>query len=119
MRLKTKWVILSFGGGIIIAVILLVLPGALFVSFPSSHDILADVVFWPVIICEYLVRPGPSLGRPSEHLHEGTPVNMLAAAIGIALSWVFWAYRRRFGLFGFAALLNAVKATADPSLRSG
>ena len=90
MRLGTKWGVFSIGGCLLIAAALLVFPGALFVFLPPPLDVLANVIFWPVAICEQFVGPGPSLGSPSEHLHEGTPVHMVAAAIGIALSWMFW-----------------------------
>jgi hypothetical protein len=90
MRLRTKWSVLSFGGSIVITVALLVFPGLLFVDAPSHFDFLLAVVFWPVVICEHLVGPGPSIGPPGAHLHEGTPVHMFAAVIGMAFSWMFW-----------------------------
>jgi hypothetical protein len=90
MRLGTKWGIFSVGAGILLAAALLAFPGALFVPIPTSLDGLMGVVFWPVIICEHLVGPGPSIGPSSKHLHEGTPVHMFAAAIGVAFSWMFW-----------------------------
>jgi len=31
------------------------------------------IVFWPVIFCENLVGPRPTIGLPSQHLREGTP----------------------------------------------
>jgi hypothetical protein len=90
MRLRTKWVLISIAIGFLNAVVLLVFQGALFVSIPPSLDVIADVIFWPVTVCEHLLGPGPSLGPPNEHPHEGTPVQMFAAAIGIAVSWMFW-----------------------------
>jgi hypothetical protein len=90
MRLRTKWSILSLGGSVVITVALLVFPGILFVDAPSYVDFLLALVFWPVVICEHLVGPGPSTGPPGAHMHEGTPVHMLAAVIGIAFSWMFW-----------------------------
>lgn len=90
MRVRTRWSILSLGGSVAITVALLVFPGALFIDTPPYLDVLLAVVFWPVIICEYLVGAGPSIGPPGAHIHEGTPVHILAAVIGIAFSWMFW-----------------------------
>ena len=90
MRLLIKWSILSFGGSVVITVALLVFPGLLFLDASAHLDFLLAVVFWPVDICEHLVGPGPSIGPPGAHLHEGTPVHMLAAVIGMAFSWMFW-----------------------------
>jgi hypothetical protein len=90
MRLRTKWFVFTIGGGVLVAAALLAFPQALFVSVPAWLDVLTTVVFWPVIICEHLVGPGPSIGLPSEHLHEGTPVHVLSAAMGVASSWMFW-----------------------------
>lgn len=86
MRLRTKLLTFSVGGG--------VLSGAVFAMFPDVLDalppILTTVVFWPVTICEYFVPLGPNIGSPSYPLHEGTPLNVLAAVVGVALSWIFW-----------------------------
>lgn len=90
MRFRREWSILSFGGSVVITVALLVLPGILFVDVQPHLHVLLAVVFWPVVVCEHLVGPGPSLGPPGAHLHEGTPVHMFAAVIGMAISWMFW-----------------------------
>ena len=90
MRLRTQWLIFSVGGGVLLAATLLVFPEVLFVSFPPSLDVLTRVVFWPVAVSEHFVRPGPTIGPSSQHLHEGTPLHLLAAVVGVALSWIFW-----------------------------
>src|SRR6185437_5920545 len=90
MNMRTRWVTVSIGGGILMAAVLLVFPRLLFFSLPSPFDFVADAVCWPVFICEHLVGPRPALGPAGKHLHERTPVHMVAAAIGIAFSWMFW-----------------------------
>jgi hypothetical protein len=90
MHLKPKWFIISFGGGILITASLALFPNAVLVSLPPSLNVIADVVFWPVALCEHLVGPGPIIGPPTRHLHEGTPLNFLAAAVGMGLSWMFY-----------------------------
>jgi len=49
-------------------------------------DSLLNLSLWPIWVCERLVGPGPRLGGG----HEGTPVQVLAAFIGIALAWCFY-----------------------------
>ncbi len=90
MPLRTKWWIVSFGGSVVIAVALLLLPALLFDEPPQYLGYLLLVICWPVIVCELLVGRGPSIGSPDAHMYEGTPVHILAAVIGIALSWMFW-----------------------------
>src|SRR5437867_10168831 len=66
MSLVTKWLLTSVGGGVLLAVVvLLALPLGPFGSFdpPSTIEL---VVLWPVIACLYLV-PGP---RSEEHTSE-------------------------------------------------
>ena len=91
MRLRTKWIIFSAGGGVLVFALLAVFPDALDAmpvdAFPL---ILAEVLLWPVIVCEYLVPMTPNIGSPSHPIHEATPLNIVAAMIGVALSWVFW-----------------------------
>lgn len=70
-------------------VVLFVLPESL---SPESkpHPIaekVAQPVFWPVTVCVYLSGPEPAIGPPEKHMHEGTPVQILAAMIGIGLTW--------------------------------
>jgi hypothetical protein len=90
MRLRTQWLISSVGGGALAAAALLVFPNALSPSFPPSLDQVMRVFFWPVVLCEHLVGPGPSIGPPNRHLHEGTPVQLLAAVVGLNFTWMFW-----------------------------
>jgi len=90
MRFSTKWLIFSLGGGILITAVLLVFPSALPDTMPAPLDPIAAMVLWPVAVCEFLVGPGPRVGSPNHHLHEGTPLNMLAAVLGVGLSWMFY-----------------------------
>ena len=89
MSLVTKWLLTSVGGGVLLAVVvLLALPLGPFGSFdpPSTIEL---VVLWPVIACLYLV-PGPGIGPPQKHWHEWTPVQDVALAVGIGFSWTFY-----------------------------
>jgi membrane associated rhomboid family serine protease len=53
-------------------------------------EIITNVLLWPVAACVYLVGPGPNIGPPEKHMHEGTPVHVLAAMVGYLLSWIFY-----------------------------
>lgn len=105
MRLRTKWLLSSIGGAVVVTVALLFLPDVLFTNSWPLFDRVLGVVLWPVALCEYLVSPGPTIGRPNQHLHEGTPLDFPAAVVGAGLSWIFWSslvfvairYRRRRG----------------------
>ena len=90
MRFSTRWVIFSFGGGVLVTAVLLLFPGALPDNIPAPLDLIATVVLWPVAVCEALVGPGPTIGGPNQHFHEGTPLNIVAAVLGVGLSWVFY-----------------------------
>jgi hypothetical protein len=90
MSFRTKWAVSIVVGGVLIAVVLLAFPDVLFLPVRPSLNALVSVFLWPVFLCEFLAGPGPSIGPPSKHLHEGTPVHMLAAVVGVALSWMFW-----------------------------
>lgn len=90
MRLRTRWLILSVGGGIVVTALLSIFPQLLDISFPPAVDLVSVPLLWPVVVCEHLVGPGPSMGSPGRHLHEGTPIHLLAAVVGVALSWMFW-----------------------------
>jgi hypothetical protein len=95
MRLKTRWLLVSLGGALLIAAILLFVSidtpflgvGA---DMPGSAVTAGKVVLWPVAVCLYVAGPGPSIGPPEKHLHEWTPVQDFAVVAGIGLSWVFY-----------------------------
>jgi hypothetical protein len=53
-------------------------------------DTIVQALFWPVALCVYLSGPGPDIGPPGKHMHEGTPVQIFAALMGIGLSWTFY-----------------------------
>ena len=86
MSLRAKLLTFSVGGGILFAALIAEFPNALN-AIPLP---IIAVVFWPVSICEYLVPLGPNIGSPSHPIHEGTPLNVVAAVVGYALSWMFW-----------------------------
>ena len=89
MRLRTKWLLISVVGGVVITATLLFSENVM-LEVPPSVEAVARVVLWPVAVCEYLVGPGPNIGPPEKHQHEATPVQFLAAVIGIGLSWMFY-----------------------------
>lgn len=86
----TKWLIVSAGGGVLIAATLMLFPDAMQGACPPSIHVLTNVALWPVAICERLVGPGPAIGPPSQRLHEATPVQFLAGVAGVGISWIFY-----------------------------
>jgi hypothetical protein len=113
MRLRTKWWIVSFGGSVAVAVALLMFPVLLFNEAPPYVEFLLLVICWPVIVCELLVGPGPSIGPPGANMHEGTPLHILAAVVGIALSWMFWS-----SLVFFVKRIRARRQNRNVTVRS-
>src|SRR5262249_2240551 len=94
MRLLWKWMLVSFGGAVTITVALATLPERL-VDAPghkSTHirDGVVEVILWPVAVCVYLAGHGAPIGPPERHMYEATPVQVIAAFVGIALSWFFY-----------------------------
>ena len=94
MRLGSKWLLVSVGGGVLLTSALLALPDTL-LGAPESKpypivDKVVDAVFWPMAVCVYLSGPGAPIGPPEKHMYEGTPVQVLAALVGIGFSWVFY-----------------------------
>lgn len=58
---------------------------------PLLHDIFSFTLLWPVAVCLHLSGPGPRIGPPAMNWHEGTPVQLVAAMIGLGLTWAFYA----------------------------
>jgi hypothetical protein len=106
MHLVTKWLLTSIGGGILITAGLLTLPDSV-VDFPIDNPVAAkvvEIVFWPIAVCTYLSGPGAPIGPPEEHKYEATPVQMVAAFLGVGVTWslysslgflIFWLRRRQ------------------------
>ena len=94
MRLPSKWLLVALGGGILITVALSTLPDRLIDAPDDKPDSLRDrfigVVFWPVAVCVYLSGDGAPIGPPEKHMYEATPVQVIAAFIGIGFSWIFY-----------------------------
>jgi hypothetical protein len=91
--LAKKWLLISLGGGFLVTAALFVLPDSFIAIADTPHPIADDVVqavFWPVTVCVYLSGPGHDIGSPGKPMHEGTPVQTLAAFVGIGLSWTFY-----------------------------
>ena len=108
MRLFTKWLITSLGGGALLIAGLLAAPDSvLFLGEDKPHpvaDKVVQAVFWPIAVCTYLSGPGVPIGPPEKHMYEATPIQVVAALVGIGLSWafysslaflIFWLWRRR------------------------
>lgn len=92
MRLVTKWWLTSIGGGVLITAGLFALPG-LFLASAEEHTVAGKVleaVFWPVAVCVYLSGSGVPIGPPEKHMYEATPVQVIAAVLGIGLSWALY-----------------------------
>jgi hypothetical protein len=94
MSLKWKWLLVSVGGGVLLTFALFAFPDTLLDALESKpHPIIDKVVqalFWPVAVCVSLSGPGVPIGPPEKHMYEGTPVQVIAALVGISFSWVFY-----------------------------
>ena len=94
MRPTTKWISVSLGGGLLITVGLLLLSADMFIDIIvvgyGQLGAITKMLLWPVSAVLYLVGPGPNLGPPEKHMHEWTPVQDVAVAVGIGLSWTFY-----------------------------
>ncbi len=97
MRLMKKWMILSFGGGLLVTaavtVVLLLFADVLMrivTDVPGPLKAVAKMVFWPVTATLHLVRPGPNIGIPQKYLDEWTIFQDFAVAAGVGLSWAFY-----------------------------
>jgi hypothetical protein len=114
MPLIWKWLLVSLGGGVLVIVALFTLPDRLiFAPEDKPHptvDKVVGVVFWPTAVCVYLSGPGVPIGPPEKHRYEASPVQVIAAFVGIGFSWVFYSslvflilwirgYRRRGEVF--------------------
>jgi hypothetical protein len=100
---------ISVGGGLLITVALLLLKTDLFIDIIvvgyGQLGAITKMTLWPVSAVLHLVGPGPNLGPPEKHMHEWTPVQDVAVAVEIGLSWTFyssvvflivWIRQRRF-----------------------
>jgi hypothetical protein len=88
MRERTQWLI-SVGSVPLAGAVLFFVA----VAFSPSPllDIIMKVFFWPVSLCVGLVPPEAGLaGPPNRHWREGTPIHLLAALVGLAITWIFW-----------------------------
>ena len=94
MRLKTKWLLVSVVGAVLIPSVLLFVsvdtPIGVGIGVPGSVGAVAKIVLWPIAVCLYLSGPGPNIGSAEKHLHEWTPVQDFAVVAGISLSWAFY-----------------------------
>ena len=94
MRLKTRWLLVSLGGALLIAAVLLFVsvdtPIGVGIGVPGSVGAVAKIVLWPIAVCLYLSGPGPNIGSAEKHLHEWTPVQDFAVVAEIGLSWAFY-----------------------------
>lgn len=90
MRLFWRWLLVSVGGGLLLTLLLLAFADRWVADVPGPVLVIAKIVLWPVVVCIELSGPGPSIGPPEKHGHEGTPVQFLAAGIGVGFSWGFY-----------------------------
>jgi hypothetical protein len=91
MRLLWKWLLVSVGGGALLTMLLLVFADRWVLDVPGPAAVIAKIVLWPVVVLLDVSGPGPSIGPPPEkHWHEGTPVQFLAAVVGVGFSWGFY-----------------------------
>jgi hypothetical protein len=94
MRLIWKWLLVSVGGGALLTCALFALPDGL-IDSPANKphpivDKVVEAIFWPMAVCVYLSGPGVLIGSPEKQMYEGTPIQVIAALVGISFSWVFY-----------------------------
>ena len=94
MPLKTRWLLVSVLGGVLVAVVLFFVsaetPIGVGLDVPRPLEAVGKVLLWPIAACLYLVGPGPNVGLPDRRLHEWTLVQDFAVIAGVGLSWVFY-----------------------------
>jgi hypothetical protein len=71
------------------------ITGALcIVLLPIPQDdplnIITKILLWPITALMHMAGPGPGIGPPEKHLHEGTPVHVLAFLLGTGFSCIFY-----------------------------
>ena len=90
MRLIWKWLLISVVGGIAISAFLTL--GDLTPPDPPDWmpGSVLEVVFWPVFVCVSLSGPGVNIGTPERPFYEGTPLQFIAADVGMSLTWIFY-----------------------------
>jgi hypothetical protein len=94
MKPVWKWLLVSVGGGIVVTAALSMLPERL-VDAPEDKphpalDKTLEIILWPIAACVYLSGHGAPIGPPEKQTYEATPVQVIAAFVGIGLSWVFY-----------------------------
>jgi hypothetical protein len=94
MRLISKWLLVSLGGGVLFTVALSTLSSGGSIRRSGKPDSFRDRVvediFWPITVCVYLSGHGAPIGPPEKFMYEATPVQVIAVFIGIGFSWVFY-----------------------------
>jgi hypothetical protein len=93
MRPMKKWIPISLGVGALLTVVLIGVFVAASETIPHPPAALVDatnVAFWPVATLVNLSGPGPNIGTQEKPIHEVTPVQVFAIAIGITLTWIFY-----------------------------
>ncbi len=94
VRLLWKWLLVSVGGALLLTIALSTLPERL-IDAPDdkpsdTRDRVVEVVLWPIAVCVYLSGHGAPIGPPEKHMYEAGPLQVIAAFLGIALSWFFY-----------------------------
>ena len=96
MRPLKKWLLISVGGGVLVAAGVLFSPDPFFLWDNYEEHALASKVleglFWPVPVCLYLSGPGAAMGAylNGKMRYEATPIQVIAASLGFGLSWTFY-----------------------------
>jgi hypothetical protein len=97
MHLMKKWMVLSFGGGLLvtgaITVVLVLFADVLTkigTDAPGPAEAVAKIVFWAATTTPHLVRPSPNIGVPQKNLDEWTLFQDFVVAAGFGLSWAFY-----------------------------
>src|SRR5829696_6544139 len=62
------------------------------------------VTSWPLFILMEWAGPGYNIGAPERPLYEGTPIHLIAMALGLLLTWSFYIVLARVGLWQVTVL---------------
>ena len=90
MSLRSKWFLISVGGGFLTSVGLLLLTKDPVILLLPAPGTIPKLLLWPVAAMVHLAGPGPSIGPPERHMHEWTPVHDIAVAVGLGLTLSFY-----------------------------
>lgn len=77
-------------------------PAAVILAVPAPRPLDA-VLAWPLVLMDSWVGPGHNLGTVERPVYEDAPVRLVAAGVGIVLTWLFYVLLARLLVWRLAA----------------